>query len=319
MRSSPILPLMLAAVWSAAVVSSSVQAQNKGMSLDDFLRYPGDYSQVCDALQLPFPAPIPGFRMLMHGEAGYSTARVAAMKKNRAALIPAIAARLEKVDLARKPKPQPPDKSIPKDQIDVDPVGVDPASYSTLLLAMIEELDAKEVFPQLMKVEEKIHDMLLAVEKDPAAPLPQVDGTQGSGVSTEMPLKEGEEWDTLTPERREEMDRKQKLFKAQAAQRDILAVLVRSMRKAGYEPMLESGLEKTYGKLLKDRWKDDETLSKYKSAADIPEEDNENVKFDPIHKVAYMAWEPVRIPYSEETRTAILDLAKAYSAGGRKK
>lgn len=293
-------------------------AQNKGTSLDDLLRYPGDYSQICDARISPFPAPIPGFHTLLHGEAGFSTARLELIRKKRAELIPAIGAKLEKVDLTRKPKPPVPDPSIPKDQVDVDPVGADPAAYSTLLLTLIEELDAKEVFPQLMKLEEKLHTMVTAAEKDPAAPLPEVDGAEGSGLSVDTGLKEDEDWDTLSPERKSLIERKQKLFSAQAAQRDILAVLVRSMRKAGYEPMLESSLEKTYGKLLKDKWKDDETFSKYQSTDDIPLDDREGVKFDPIHKVAYSVWDPVEIPYTEEIRTSILTLTRSYLAQGKK-
>ncbi|MES2707914.1 MAG: hypothetical protein V4726_15080 [Verrucomicrobiota bacterium] len=312
-RSVP--PLIFAALLSSF---PPVSAQNKGASLDDMLRYPGDYSQICDAMTSPFPAPIPAFRTRLHGEAGFSEARLELMRKNRAALIPAIAAKLEKADLTRKPKPQPPDKSIPKDQIDVDPVGADPAAYSTLLLAMIEEMDAKEVYPQLLKVEEKMHEMLTAAEKDPTAPLPQVDGADGAGISIEIPLKDGEDWDTLSPERKALIERKQELFRGQAAQRDILALLVRSMRKAGFEPMLKSSLEKTYGRLLKAKWKDDGTLSKYKSAADIPAEDKENIKFDPIHKVAYMAWNPVEIPYTEEIRDSIISLTKAYLADLKK-
>lgn len=309
----------LAALGVALVLPAfPCAAQNKGTSLDDLLRYPGDYSQICDARISPFPAPIPGFHTLLHGEAGFSTARLEIMRKKRAELIPAIAAKLEKADLARKPKPPVPDPSIPKDQVDVDPVGADPAAYSTLLLTMIEELDAREVFPQLMKLEEKLHTMVTAAEKDPTAPLPEVDGAEGSGLSVDTGLTEDEDWDTLSPERKALIERKQKLFSAQAAQRDILAVLVRSMRKAGYEPMLESSLEKTYGKLLKDKWKDDETFSKYQSTDDIPPDDRESVKFDPIHKVAYSVWDPVEIPYSEEIRTNILTLTRSYLAQGKK-
>lgn len=314
-RPAPLSSLLLAAL---AVPILPCSAQNKGGSLDDLLRYPGDYSQICDARISPFPAPIPGFHSLLHGEAGFSTARLELMRAKRAELIPAIAVKLDKVDLKRKPKPPVPDPSIPKDQVDVDPVGADPAAYSTLLLGMIEELDAKEVFPQLMKLEDKLHAMVLAAERDPTAPLPEIDGAEGSGLSVDTGVTEDEDWDKISPERKALIERKQKLFSAQAAQRDVLAVLVRSMRKAGFEPMLESSLEKTYGKLLKDKWKDDETFSKYQSTDDIPPDDRESVKFDPIHKVAYAVWDPVEIPYSEDIRTSILTLTKSYLAQGKK-
>ena len=198
------------------------------------------------------------------------------------------------------------------------PVGADPAVFSTLLLTLIEQLDATEVFPQLLAFEEKHHAMLLAAEQEAAAPLPQADGVEGAGVGAGNLLKEDEEYDKLTPERQAEVDRKTAIFHAQTLHRDILAVLVRAMRKQGYGPMLSSDLEKTYGRLLKAKWSKNEDFNQYQSTADIPEADRDNIKFDPIHKVAYLVWDPVEIPYSEATRSAILDLTKGYLASLKK-
>ena len=99
----------------------------------------------------------------------------------------------------------------------------------------------------------------------------------------------------------------------------MLAICVRLMRKQGYEPMLASNLEKTYGKALKGKWSGDEELSKYKKADDIPADERDAIKFDPVHKVAYMAWNPVELPYSEDMRTEILTLTKAFAASQKKK
>jgi hypothetical protein len=218
--------------------------------LDQLLRHPGSYSQICDAMESAFPAPIPGFRSIMHGEAGFSKTNLDFIKKNRAKLLPALAAKLKSVDLLREPKPQPKDPAVKESEPEADPVGVDPACFNTLLLTMIEELDAVEVLPELLAVEEKYHALLTAGEKDAQAPLPQTDG-DGAGVFPSNLLKEGEEYDKLTPERAAEVERQQAVFAAQAVHRDILAVMVRLMRKPGYPPMLASDLEKTYGKLLR--------------------------------------------------------------------
>ena len=285
--------------------------------MDALLRHPGDYSQICDARMSSYPAPIPGFRTILHGEAGFSEKKMALIKKYRAELIPAIAAKLDSIDLNKKPVPQPPDPSIPKDEIDVEPIGADPAVFSTLLLTLIEELEATEVFPQLMAFEAKYHAQLIAAESDPKAALPQSDGAEGAGVGVDL-LKEGEEYDKLTPARQAEIERTTAVFHAQALQRDILAVFVRAMRKQGYEPMMSSPLEKTYGRLLKEKWGKHESFSKYKTAADIPEDERDSVKFDPVHKVAYLSWDPVEIPYSPETRKEILELTKGFVASLKK-
>jgi hypothetical protein len=302
------------------ILTAPVFAQKKAAkawTLDDLLRWPGDYSQICDAMQKPFPATIPGFRSIMHGEAGFSKDKLAYIKANRAKILAAVSARLEKIDLLRVPVKQKPDPSAGKGEMEVDPIGVDPESFNTLLLAIIEETDGVEALPQLLALEEKFHALLAAAEKDPKAPLPQTDG-DGAGVFPADPAQEvkeaeiPEEEEKITPERQAEMDRHYELFSAQSVHRDILAVCVRLMRKAGFEPMMKSDLEKTYGKLLKAKWGSDEELSKYKSAADIPQEQRSSVKFDPIHKVAYMTWDTVEIPYSLATRAEILTLTKSF-------
>jgi hypothetical protein len=309
-----------AACLLAGTASAAPEKPELADKLDKLLRFPGDYSQVCDATDSTFPAPIPAFHSIMHGEAYFSEKNMAFMKKNRAKLMPALAAKLESVDLLRKPKPQPNDPAIPKDEQDVEPKGVDPDSFNTLLLTIIEELDAAEVLPQLLALEGKYYPLLQAFEKDPKAPMPQADGSEGAGVSPNL-LKEGEEYDKLTKEREAEIDQQREVFRAQAVHRDMLAVCVHIMRKAGFEAMLASDLEKAYGKALKAKYGADEELSKYKSAADIPKEDREYTKFDPIHKLAYRVGGDVQIPYTPEIRKQILDLTKSFinSKGAPKK
>lgn len=307
----------------ALVLPVSAQDKDPAAKLDSLLRHPGSYSQICDAMSSTFPAPIPGFRSIMHGEAGFSEKNLEYIKKNRAAILKAVAAKLETLDPAKAPAPQPPDPSVKKDadgnfEADADPVGTDPSTFSTLLLTIIEETDGVEALGALLAFEAKYHTLLTAAESDPKAPIPQADG-DGAGIFASNITKEDEDYDAMTPERKAEVERKQALFRAQAVQRDILAVCVRLMRKAGYEPMLSSPLEKTYGKLLKEKWSTDEQLSKYKKAADIPAEERDSIKFDPIHKVAYMTWLPVEIPYSAEVRAQILELTQSFAASRKEK
>ncbi len=281
--------------------------------LDKLLRFPGDYSQVCDAMLSTSPAPIPAFYSIMHGEAGFSVANMDYMRKNRAGILAAVKVKLASADLLKKPKKQPKDPSIPKEDQDVEPRGVDPSSFNTLLIGIVEELDGVEVLPELLAVEEKYFALLEAAEKDPKAAVPQADGSEGAGVYAEF-LKENEEYDKLSKKRLAEVERLQDVFRAQAVHRDMLAVCVHIMRKAGYEPMLNSSVEKAYGKGLKEEFATDEELSKFKSAADIPEESREYIKFDPIHKLAYRVNPNVRIPFTPEVRKEILDITKSFIA-----
>ena len=321
MKSRSLRTLLLTFSAACLFAGSALAASEKpelADKLDNLLRFPGDYSQVCDATDSKFPAPIPAFHSIMHGEAYFSEKNMAFMKKNRAKLMPALAAKLESIDLLRKPKPQPNDPSIPKDEQDVEPKGVDPESFNTLLLTIIEELDAAEVLPQLLTLEDKYNTLLQAYEKDPKAPMPQADGSEGAGVGPANLLKEGEEWDKLSKEREAEVEQQRQVFRVQAVHRDMLAVCVHIMRKVGYKDMLASSLEKTYGKALKETYGSDEVLSKYKSAADIPKDEREFTKFDPIHKLAYRVGGSVQIPYTPEIRKEILDLTKSFIASKKK-
>ncbi|MBP7949041.1 MAG: hypothetical protein KA004_05250 [Verrucomicrobiales bacterium] len=309
------LPAVLAAV--SMILPAALRATPPGMAekLDAILRHPGQYSQICDATGYPMPAPIPGFRSVLHGEASLSEANLKFLAANRAEVLKAVAAKLRGIDLLRQAKEQALDPSIPPaklDEVDATPRGVDPDCYSDILLEVIESLDGAVVFPELMELEEKFHALLVKAEQDPAAPLPVVDGTDGAGIyASNLPENEMDQ-EKLTAEQMAALARKRSVFRAQMAHRDILAVFVRVMRKNGFEPMLSSDLEKTYGKLLRDKWSNHEEFSKFKRAGDIPEDLRENVKFDPIHKVAYLTWDPVQIPFSEQTRTRILELTKQF-------
>jgi hypothetical protein len=313
-----LIPLLTAVAFTA---SAAPKKAAKSYTLDDLLRWPGDYSQICDATTMPFPAAIPAFRSIMHGEAGFSTEKMKYIKANRATILTGVAAKLGKVDLLRKPVAQKPDPSLKKDEVDIDPIGVDPDSFNSLLLVLIEDLDGVEALPQLLALEDKYHTLLLAAEKDPKAPLPQTDG-DGAGVGPGNLWKEGEDPEKATPERQAEVDRGYELFGAQAVHRDMLAICVKLMRKSGYEPMLQSDIEKTYGKLLKEKWAGDEELSKIKSNDDIPKEEREDqyrsLFFDPVHKVAYRTYPPIEFPYSEQVRTQILTLTKSFIESKKK-
>ena len=308
-----LIPLLTVIGFTATAAPKAA----KSYTLDDLLRWPGDYSQICDAISMPFPAVIPAFRSIMHGEVGFSKDKMAYIKANRAKILAGVAAKLEKVDLLREPVEPKPDPTAKKDEIDMDPIGVDPESFNSLLLVLIEELDGVEALPQLLALEDKYHTLLLAGEKNPKAPLPKTDG-DGAGIGPGNLWKENEDAGKATPERQAEVDRGYALFSAQAVHRDMLAVCVHLMRKAGYEPMMASGIEKTYGQLLKAKWSGDADLAKYKKAADIPADERESIKFDAVHKVAYMTYPPIHFPYSEEVRTEILTLTKSFAASKKK-
>jgi hypothetical protein len=286
--------------------------------LDAAIRHPGLYSQMCDVQIMPSPAPLSAFRQVAVGEAFLSEATLEALKKQRKPVLELISQRLEKVDLFAKPQPQGLDPKIKKDEegnfeSDGEPRGYDPATYSILTLRIIQDLDGVEAMPALLSFETRFHAALLKLEKDPTAPIPTVDGLDGANVAMEglFNNEKGEpvDYDKLTEAQQRVFERRGKVFRATAAQRDMLAVMVKLMRKEGFEPMLNSPLEAEYGKLLKEQNQEDDELKKYRKTEDIPKDEQDNIKYDAVHGTAYYVWQPVQLPYTEEKRSMIRQLA----------
>ncbi|HWB03372.1 MAG TPA: hypothetical protein VG796_10130 [Verrucomicrobiales bacterium] len=309
---------LIASVITACLLCLSAHADSEKPTLpeqfDKILRFPGDYRQNCNFATSSYPAPLPAFRSIMQSDAGISEANIKFLRENRAGVIPILTKKLETADLLRKPVPQPRDPSGKQDPEGPDPIGVDPDSFNTHLLTIIEELDAVEVIPQLLAIEEKYVPMLHAFEKDPAAPVPQVDGADRAKVVAENLSVYDKETESLRKEPEAELERKRAIFRAQAVQRDLLATCVLLMRNAGYAPLRSSRLEKLYGEILQTHFGKDKTLSKYKSPDDIPDYSRSYIKFDPVHKLAWRENIDLGIPYTPELRKEIIDLTKSFVA-----
>lgn len=296
--------------------------------MDKLLKWPGSYGQICDATPLQEPVPIPGFQVRTFGEASFSEASLAAITANRKILVPELKKRLATVDLLRKPAVPPEDPSIPKEQQDVTPIGVDPQSLSCLLLEMVVQTKATEVLPELLALEAALLEKTEAAKKDAKAPVPQIDGLDGAGIFPQRKLdesmreaeeaekkqKDGEvpEEKPLTPEEEARMEREHEVFVAEAAHRDVLGVIVHLLRFAGVEAVLKSELEKKYGAGIKARAAEDEELKKIRKREDIPEADKRWIKWDNLHKVARRTWEVVDIPYTPEVRAQIRGWAEQW-------
>ncbi len=306
--------------WAVGALSASF-GQSATELLDKAIRHPGIYGQVCDLRMLPSPAPIPGFRLILQGEAMLSEVTLEALKAQKAELAPIIIQRLSALELFTKPQNQPLDPAIKKDEegnyeSDSDPRGYDPKVYNLLLLRIIQDLEMVEAIPALLAFEERFYAAVKRAEKDKTAPLPTVHGAEAAAVAMEGLYNDETgkpvEYDTLTDAQKEEFVRKGLVFNLVVAQRDILAVIVRFMRKEGYQPLLNSPFEAEYGRLLRERWGQHRQLKNYKKPEDIPEEEQEDVKFDPIHGLAYEVWDPVKVPYTEEKRAFIRELAAKF-------
>lgn len=266
--------------------------------LDKLLRWPGSYGQICDAIALPSPIPLPAFRVQTLGEATFSQKNLTLMKEKRSILVPALRERLKQADFDRKEEVQSNDPAI-EGESDGRPWGADPRVFSTLLLQTVRETRAVEALPELLDIEARLHERLQLCLKDPKAPVPRMDAFGGAGIYPAAQANQPEG----APEKDEAtVDRERQVFLAEAAHRDVLAMMGYLLRFVGYKPILNSPLEKAYAKGLKTQYDQHEDLHAYKSKKDIPDEEQEWIGFDQLHKLPHYKWEHVEIPYNDELR-----------------
>lgn len=290
--------LFLVSLFPFAARAGSVAPSEGEALLNDLLRWPGSYGQICDAFPVPSPIPLPAFRIQTEGEASFSQKNLALMKEKRAVLVPVVRKRLLGVDFTRHEKEQPKDPSV-VGEVESRPWGTDPTLFSTLLLQVVRETKALEALPELIEVEARLHDLLAEIAKNPATPPPVMDGFMGCGL---FPARQAQEPENAPEKDEATVERERNLFLAEAAHRDLLAVMGALLRFAGYEPILNSKLEADYGKGLRKLYEKNEDLHAYKSKQDIPEEEREWIGFDQLHRLPHYKWEHVAIPYSEALR-----------------
>ena len=291
--------LVLMANLHAGVTDSSAL-------LDKVISRPGSYSQVCDIVSSPEDIPYRAFMLTDPNGASFSKSNLAAIAKNRDALVKSVRARLLAVDFSKKIKETPQDPKPENEgssDIEVSGSGCDPASLNPLLLELVLELHAIETLPELLAVEQKLVKGIAKAKDNADAPPPIVDGWF---VASEEELKHNREAvdaASSEPEREsdtQKRDRKIALFNARVAQRDLVILMAMLMREQSYGPYLKTSIETTYYNRLQAQSKEGE-LAELKPGERIPN----GIEIDPVTRFLHDSYTPVRIPYTRESRDEI--------------
>lgn len=282
--------------------------------LDQVISRPGSYSQVCDIVTAPEDIPYRAFTLTDPNGASFSKSNLAAIGKNRGALVKSIRARLLAVDFTRKIQETPEDpKPEHEGSSDIEETGsgCDPASLNPLILELIHQLHAIETLPELLTVEQKLVKGIASAKEHADAPPPLVDGwfvasetdlarseDAGENQAGEKPLTDEEK--VRSDEKR---DRKVDLFQARVAQRDLVILMAMLMREESFAPYLKSSFETACSNGLRAGSK--EELAKIKPGEPIPEE----IEIDPVTRYLRDRYTPVKIPYTRESRDEIRAIA----------
>jgi hypothetical protein len=292
----------------AAALMISGHSFSQEISLDELITRPGSYSQLCDIASAPEDIPFSLYQQHALLGASFSEKKLNAAKKNRAALITEIRARLLKIDFSRKPQEVSKDLH-PDESMNGDDVGCDANSLNPLLLDLILELEATEALPELLVLEDKLVHAIAVTKNDASAPSPWVDGWF---VLNDQVLKEYETHPKKVVSN-EKQERPSQLFNARAAQRDLVTTMCRLLREKKYEPFLNTALEKAFVAGIKQQAAE-ENFSQLKHGDPIPEELKGRIKFDPVTGLPYKSYPAITAPYTRESRDEVRAVAQKWIA-----
>ena len=292
--------------------------------LDEAIQRPGDFSQTCDAPDpVPYKAPpLPLYGLGVPQPFSLSDRMKAELKKNRDAIVKEIGVRLEKLDWTNPPPaPKLPKKALfptkREDQGDMDPNSPseqNPRTLGPVMLSLIVELNAKELLPQLLKLEEQLNTLNEAALQDPdKAPVAKVDaGGFAMWQGADQDFKDVEDWDKAPPK----LKRKKQIFEGLVFDREILGVMLELVNQAGFEPLKKSEFAELRAKELKAKAETDEMLRAIKSADDLNQPDKKDlgIGFDKELGIPYWHWQHILAPYTSERRAAARKIIEDFVA-----
>jgi hypothetical protein len=250
--------------------------------IDQKIKQPGNFSQMC-ALPPPvsLDVPMPLYDKVTFREISLSPDDLSALRDRRGDVVLALQKRLPTFDFSKEPPPVAPIK-FGQGEMTITSSGINPHQMNSLYYDMIVGLDAVEILPQLMRLEEQLHELLTAAEADPKRLPPWVEDT-GS--------------------RRNLSPRDQKLFRARIVQRELLSVMLQLLRRQRFESLLQSDLEKMYATALRANIPPGIT-----GPEDAKAQGKEWLQFDPIYHLPVNYVGKITVPYSPKVREQVRGL-----------
>lgn len=302
LRSMRRRPIVFLCFWICSISPLCTGQNLNKTSGDDLIlekiAHPGDFRQMCAApCPVPRKVPLPLYSTLRFRELSLSTKDLDDLRTRRSDVVPALKARLAGIDFSKEP-PAVPGITFKPNSEDVQNSGMSPSQMNSLYYDMVLGLDAVEVLPELLRLEDQLHSLLIVAQKKSTADPPHAENVWA-------PMTDNENERKLP--RREEAIREGTIV-----QREILSVMMTLLRQQRFEPLLKTDLEQKYATLLKARAQK-EDLREIKSPEDAKKQGKEWVQFDPIYNVPIGYLGPdTSVPYSEQLRNKIRGLVDQF-------
>lgn len=256
---------------------------NPGPSADELieqvLKNPGNYEQMCQVQWLEPNIPIPLFRPVLLRERSLSGSNVELLRKDRKAVVDALIQRLKAINAF-------PDAS--------NEAGANASQWNYTYCEIIVGMDAVETLPELLRLEKEYCDGIAKFKADPKLEVASLAGDF-------FRIEDGKE-----NSKRSRHD--EQVVQFALNQRELLSVILQLLRDQRYQPLLDSEFEKAYGVAVKANAKRRGWTSTNKKG--------EEYKFDldPIEHVPifYMGLSEPTIPYTTKRRLQARSLAERF-------
>jgi hypothetical protein len=289
-----LLPLLGAFFISAAPAQSPQSAADL---LDEAIWWPGDFGQICRGdSDWSFEEPPLTYGTLGALDYFLSEKRIAQLKDRRADIVPELVKRLKAFHWQQPPAPRPVRKDIPvviaKTLAAEDPNSPGPAPWkpmnpdalNTLMLRIIEELDADEALPELLRLEGELDSIQQANLKaategiwnksKQAPPVPgKIETSQANGWGrwTRFDRGEGEDWAAW----------RSQTFDIAIFQREILGVALGIIHRKRFPLLDQSMIGRLAMQAARRSGRESMEIHGLKSAADLAAHDS----------ASYLTWD----------------------------
>jgi hypothetical protein len=263
--------------------------------LDAAIAQPGNYSQMCMAPRAVADVPLPAYDFLVRRHYSLNGDNIMKLQAYRAEVIPVVLERLKNIDMAKLATQgtKPPQRTYEPRKS-----GLDPKALSAPLMETVQSLQGVECLPELLRIEEQLHALLAAAEKDASAPLPLLE--LDSTVSWEDRTVGGQP-----------VERRMQIYACRIYQRELLGLIGHLLRKERFAPLGGTAVEKAYVEGLKKLAATQ--LKEYKSEDDIPWETRHWVIWDKALNIpVYANGRTIPVPYTEAVREQLRKVASDY-------
>lgn len=286
---APLLGLLLC----TGVCFAQEKAPTPDELIDEVVKHPTGYFQMCTPPSAPASdIPIPLYGKVVVRFLFVIESDVDKLRNQRDGVVAALGRRIDTMD------PTMPAKTTSEkydDKGKMQNSGIDPAQWSGILGDIIIGLKASEDLPQLLRYENRVHDLIKRAQSEPKLEIFPAQDLEFFFFEETKPIAKPKALVTLL-----------------ITQRELLSLMLELMRDKKFQPMLDSDIEKIYATAIKAR-AEKEDLRDIKTPADAVKHDKKWLSFDPIYNIPIGPLEKrPELPYTEQSREEIRGLVEKF-------